>query len=110
MLLAKDGYNKRSWEWEKFGKRAYITPQLYSNSMTHFVTRLNNYCWFSKKPHITCLTVAEAMEKHPNYILWCFDNLHIRWSIKTHRQILKLKESRSVNRATLDDILDLFNY
>lgn len=108
MLLGKDGYEKRGEEWRKFGRRAYITPKLYSTSMKHFVTRLNNYCWFSKKPHIMRLSVAEAIEKHPDYILWCFNNLHIRWSVKTRNTILKLKKSKT-NKATLDDVLCLFN-
>lgn len=84
-----NGY-KIDLEIQKFGKRAEITPQLYSQGMKHFVTRLTDKCWFSKKPHINELTVQEAIIKYPNYMLWCRLNLRVRWAFKTREVLDKL--------------------
>jgi len=47
------------------------------------LTRPWDNCWFSNKPHIIALTVEEAIEKYPDYILWCYKNLSIKWSTHT---------------------------
>lgn len=50
---------------------------------TRKLTRPWDKCWFSNKPHIITLTVEEAIEKYPDYILWCYKNLSIKWSTHT---------------------------
>jgi hypothetical protein len=50
---------------------------------TRKLTRPWDYCWFSNKPHIIELTVEEAIAKYPQYILWCYNNLSIKWSMHT---------------------------
>jgi hypothetical protein len=47
------------------------------------LTRPWDMCWFSNKPHIISLTVEEAIEKYPDYMLWCYKNLSIKWSTHT---------------------------
>lgn len=91
MLSLRDSYDKKGREWAKFGSRAYITPKLYSQGMKHFVTQLTDKCWFSKQPHIIILTVAEAIIKYPNYILWCYKNLNVRWAITTEKTIIQIQ-------------------
>ena len=56
-------------------------------------TRPWDNCWFSNKPHIIKLTVEEAICQYPDYILWCYNNLSIKWSVHT----IKLIEA-SMNR------------
>jgi hypothetical protein len=46
-------------------------------------TRPWDNCWFSNKPHIIILTVEEAYKRYPSYILWCYKNLSIKWSVHT---------------------------
>lgn len=46
-------------------------------------TRPWDCCWFSNKPHIIVLTVEEALNKYPEYMLWCYQNLEISWSTYT---------------------------
>ena len=48
-------------------------------------TRPWDNCWFSNKPHIIKLTVVDAINGHPQYMLWCYANLKINWSVYTHR-------------------------
>lgn len=50
-------------------------------------TRPWDNCWFSNKPHIINLTVEEAINQYPNYIMWCYKNLRIKWSVYTIRLI-----------------------
>ena len=50
-------------------------------------TRPWDNCWFSNKPDIINLTVEEAINKHPNYIYWCYKNLSINWSVHTIKLI-----------------------
>jgi hypothetical protein len=47
-------------------------------------------CWFSNKPHIISLTIEEAISKHPDYMLWCYKNLSIKWSVHTVRLFDKM--------------------
>jgi hypothetical protein len=47
------------------------------------LTRPWDNCWFSNKPHIITLTVEDAIKKHPQYMLWCYKNLSIKWSTHT---------------------------
>ena len=55
-------------------------------------TRPWDNCWFSNKPHIIILTVEEALNKYPDYILWCYKKLKIEWSTHTIKLIeAKLK-------------------
>lgn len=91
-MLNNKSYQKNRLELLKFGNRATITPQLYSQSMKHFVTRLNDKCWFSKQPHITPLTVEEAISKYPSYMKWCFLNLRVRWSCKTRKILFNISK------------------
>ena len=46
-------------------------------------TRPWDNCWFSNKPNIISLTVEQAIRQHPNYMLWCYNNLNIKWSVHT---------------------------
>ena len=50
-------------------------------------TRPWDYCWFSNKPHIIVLTVEQALNKYPDYILWCYKKLSIKWSTHTIKLI-----------------------
>ena len=57
-------------------------------------TRPWDNCWFSRKPHIISLTVEQALNQYPNYILWCYKNLSIKWSVHT----VKLIENKFSNQ------------
>lgn len=55
-------------------------------------TRPWDNCWFSNKPHIINLTVEQAINKYPQYMLWCYDNLtRISWSVYTIRMFENLR-------------------
>jgi hypothetical protein len=55
-------------------------------------TRPWDNCWFSNKPHIIKLTVEQALNQYPDYILWCYKKLNIEWSTHTIKLIeAKLK-------------------
>lgn len=55
---------------------------------TRVCTRPWDNCWFSNKPHIISLTLEQAIQKHPSYILWCYLNLtKIKWSVYSVRLI-----------------------
>ena len=59
-------------------------------------TRPWDNCWFSNKPHIISLTLEEALQKHPDYILWCYNNLtKIKWSVYSIRLIEETKQKRT---------------
>jgi hypothetical protein len=57
-------------------------------------TRPWDQCWFSNKPNIISLTVEQAVNQYPDYILWCYNNLSIKWSVHTIRLI-----EASMNRS-----------
>lgn len=54
-------------------------------------TRPWDNCWFSNKPEVIMLTVEEAINKHLSYMLWCYANLNIKWSVHTVRLFDKVK-------------------
>ena len=58
---------------------------------TRRATRPWDNVWFSNKPHIIVLTVEEAIKQHPQYMLWCYANLQINWSVYTIRLFDKIK-------------------
>ena len=62
-------------------------PHDNGNYGTRRRTRPWDNCWFSNKPDIIKLTVEEAINKHPNYIYWCYKNLSIKWSVHTIKLI-----------------------
>lgn len=68
--------NERKWTW---------------NDETRRRTRPWDQCWFSNKPHIISLTVEQAIVQYPDYILWCYTNLSIKWSTHTIKLLDALK-------------------
>ena len=62
-------------------------------------TRPWDNCWFSNKPHIISLTVEEAVNQFPDYMLWCYNNLNIKWSVHTIKlfKAIGTKKSQSKN-------------
>lgn len=54
-------------------------------------TRPWDNCWFSNRPEIIILTVEEAINKHRSYMLWCYANLNIKWSVHTIKLFDKVK-------------------
>jgi hypothetical protein len=56
-------------------------------------TMLDHPCWFSKKPHIQRLSVAQAIQQHPDYMLWVYNNLSINWSEHVIERLEELKKS-----------------
>ena len=54
-------------------------------------TRPWDNCWFSNKPHIISLTVEQAIKAHPSYMLWCYANLRINWSVYTIQMFDQIK-------------------
>jgi hypothetical protein len=67
-------------------------------------TRPWDNCWFSNKPEIIVLTVEQAVKKHPQYMLWCYSNLRIKWSTHTIKLLEGLK-----NKPKVMTIADLSN-
>jgi hypothetical protein len=57
-------------------------------------TRPWDKCWFSNKPHIISLTVEEAVSQYPAYMLWCYNNLNIKWSVHTVKLFESIKPVR----------------
>ena len=47
------------------------------------LTRPWDNCWFSNKPEYITRTVEEVFKLNPSYLLWCYDNLSIKWSEHT---------------------------
>lgn len=58
---------------------------------TRRATRPWDNVWFSNKPHIINLTVEQAISAYPSYMLWCYANLRINWSVYTRRLFDKIK-------------------
>ena len=54
-------------------------------------TRPWDNCWFSNKPHIISLTVEQAIKAYPSYMLWCYANLRISWSVHTVKLFDQIK-------------------
>lgn len=71
-------------------------------------TRPWDYCWFSNKPHIITLTVEEALNKYPSYILWCYDNLNIKWSTHTIKLFNKKRPPRRMVSKDFNNLKHLF--
>jgi hypothetical protein len=89
-------------------KKVYDKPNDTGNYGTRRRTRPWDNCWFSNKPHIINLTVEEAICQYPDYILWCYKNLSIKWSVHT----IKLIEA-SMNRPrrmTIDEFRAIRQY
>lgn len=57
---------------------------------TRKLTRPWDKCWFSNKRHIIALTVEEAIQQQPQYMLWCYKNLSIKWSQHTIKLLNQL--------------------
>lgn len=72
-------------------KRFYEKPNEHLLAETRKRTRPWDNCWFSNKPHIILLTVEQAIERHPQYMLWCYNNLNIKWSVHTVKLFEKIK-------------------
>lgn len=66
-------------------------------------TRPWDKCWFSNRYDIIFLTVEEAVRQHPDYMLWCYNNLNIKWSVHT----VKLFEAidNRPKRMTIADLM-----
>lgn len=77
-------------------KEVYDKPNDTGNYGTRRRTRPWDNCWFSNKPHIINLTVEDAIRKHPDYMLWCYNNLNIKWSVHTVRLFEKLQPKTKV--------------
>jgi hypothetical protein len=69
-------------------------------------TRPWDNCWFSNKPHIINLTVKEAVSQYPDYMLWCYKNLEIKWSTHTLKLFKSIEENKAKDNIFL---LELFN-
>lgn len=54
-------------------------------------TRPWDNVWFSNRPEIIMLTVEEAIQQHLSYMLWCYANLNIKWSVHTVKLFDKVK-------------------
>ena len=68
-------------------KKVYDKPHDTGEYGTRRRTRPWDNCWFSNKPHIINLTVEDAVRRYPDYMLWCYKNLSIKWSVHTVRLI-----------------------
>jgi hypothetical protein len=68
-------------------------------------TRPWDNCWFSNKVDIILLTVEEAVKQHPQYMLWCYNNLGINWSVHTIKLLEGLKDKP--RRMTMADFKSL---
>ena len=71
-------------------------------------TRPWDQCWFSNKPHIISLTVEQAIVQYPDYILWCYTNLSIKWSTHTIKLLDALKYRPK--RMTIDEFKAIKQY
>jgi hypothetical protein len=50
-------------------------------------TRPWDNCWFSNKPQYIIRTVEEVFRINPSYILWCYNNLNVKWSEYTIKML-----------------------
>lgn len=91
-------YYKKSHRPEN--KDVFNKPNDKGNYGTRRRTRPWDNCWFSNKPHIIGLTVEQAVSQYPDYILWCYKNLSIKWSTHT----VKLIESK-IKRPVYNTII-----
>jgi len=98
--LLKDSHrpNQKSFYGQK--------PNEYYHASRRVRTRPWDNCWFSNKPEIINLTVEEAINKHPKYMLWCYQNLNIKWSTHTIKLFDKIKPKNfKPYNNTLDTIM-----
>ena len=91
-------YYKQSHRPEN--KKVYDKPHDTGEYGTRRRSRPWDNCWFSNKPHIISLTIEEAISKHPDYMLWCYKNLSIKWSVHTVRLFDKLQPKTKVMTAS----------
>lgn len=89
-------------------KKVYDKPNDTGNYGTRRRTRPWDNCWFSNKPHIISLTVEEALSKYPDYILWCYEKLSIKWSVHTIR-LIEASMSRP-RRMTINEFRAIRQY
>jgi hypothetical protein len=64
-------------------------------------TRPWDNCWFSNKPHIINLTVEQAVSQYPDYMLWCYNNLEIKWSTHTIKLFNAIQQKKLPSKNTL---------
>ena len=50
-------------------------------------TRPWDNCWFSNKPEYIIRTVEDVFKMNPGYVLWCYNNLYIKWSQHTIKML-----------------------
>lgn len=67
-------------EQKEFNDKPHDTG-MYGNKRRR--TRPWDNCWFSNKPDVIVLTVEQAIKRYPDYMQWCYKNLHIKWSVHT---------------------------
>jgi hypothetical protein len=94
-------YYKQSHRPEN--KEVYDKPNDTGNYGTRRRTRPWDNCWFSNKPHIINLTVEQAVRQYPDYMLWCYNNLNIKWS--THAIKLFNSINNRPTRMGIDDLM-----
>jgi hypothetical protein len=72
-------------------------------------TRPWDKCWFSNRYDIIFLTVEEAIRQHPDYMLWCYNNLAIKWSVHTVKLFEAIKSFEAIDnrpkRMTIADLM-----
>jgi hypothetical protein len=95
---------KRSHRPEE--KRFYDKPHDTGEYGTRRRSRPWDNCWFSNKPHIIILTIEEALNKYPDYIMWCYKNLDIKWSVHTVKLIQsKMERKTKVVYTTIEVVI-----
>lgn len=78
-------------EFHKPTNRTFYDKPNEKACMKRVRTRPWDFCWFSNKPEIIRLTVEEALISHQSYMLWCYANLNIKWSVHTIKLFDKVK-------------------
>jgi hypothetical protein len=62
-------------------------------------TMLTHRIWFSKKPELQHLTVAECIRQYPRFMIWAYQNLSINWSVYVIREMEELTKRKYVKPA-----------
>jgi 23S rRNA G2445 N2-methylase RlmL len=60
---------------------------------------LNHNVWFSKKPYLQRLTVAECIRQYPKFMIWAYQNLSINWSVYVISEMEELTKRKYVKPA-----------